>query len=104
MKVDELVSLAKEMIVPSVGTQLWEQASHNALQVSVLKAIDPKAAIEIYEKIDCRTAKQHSLHIYLHWLLLTLAAGEREKAIQLLREKLEGKGYNALSQDPHLPR
>ena len=83
-KIDELVSLTKEMIVPSVGQNFGQQLARSVAQVCV--GSNPKAAIEIYEKLievyPNRTRTYHDL------ASAYVAAGERENAIQLLRGRL----------------
>ncbi len=96
-KVDELVSLAKEMIVPSVGLN-FGNAFAQGVANQCLESNRPKAAIELYEKI---IAVQPNLpQTYTTLASAYAAAGEREKSIQLLRQKLEAKD-TVLSQDPH---
>ncbi len=96
-KVDELVSLAKDMIVPSVGTN-YANSFAQSVASQCLESNRPKAAIELYEKIIAVQPNRSQSYIAL--ASAYVAAGEREKARQILREKLEAKD-TTLSQDPH---
>ena len=84
-KVDELVSLAKEMIVPSVGQNFGRQFARSAAR-SCLRSDNPKAAIKIYKKFIEIYPNQSST--YQDLASAYVAAGERENAIQLLRGRL----------------
>ena len=97
-KVDELVSLAKDMIVPSVGMSYSNFFAEGVARQS-LENNNPKAAIELYEKII--DVQPNNAFSYTALASAYIAAGDREKAIQLLREKLDAKD-TALSLDPHL--
>ena len=97
-KVDELVSLAKDMIVPSVGINYGNNFAQSVAS-QCLENNNPKAAIELYEKIIAVQPNQP--YTYTALAAAYVAAGEREKAIQFLREKLEVKD-TTLSQDPHV--
>ena len=83
---DELVSLAKEMIVPSVGRNLGNSFAGSVAR-ECMDNYMPKAAAEIYEKL----AEAQPDRTYYHRYLASAyaAAGEHEKAIQLLRKRLE---------------
>ncbi|MYB01065.1 tetratricopeptide repeat protein [Candidatus Poribacteria bacterium] len=96
-KVDELVSLAKDMIVPSVGLNYSNFFAEGVARQS-LENNNPKAAIELYEKII--TLQPNNASSYTALAAAYVAAGDREKAIQLLREKLDAKD-TTLSRDPH---
>ena len=96
-EVDALVSLAKEMIVPSVGTN-YANSFAQRVASQCLESNRPKAAIEIYEKMIA--VQPNNTSSYTALASAYVAAGDREKAIQLLRAKLEAKD-TALSQDPH---
>ena len=96
-KVDELVSLAKDMIVPSVGRNYGNFFAEGVARQS-LENNNPKAAIELYEKIIA--VQPNNAFSYTALASAYVAAGEREKAIQFLREKLEAK-ETARSRDPH---
>ena len=96
-QVDELVSLAKDMIVPSVGTNYGNFFAEGVARQS-LENNNPKAAIELYEKI---IAVQPNNASYTALASAYVAAGEREKAIEFLREKLKAKD-TARSRDPHV--
>ena len=96
-KVDELVSLAKDMIVPSVGMN-YSNFFAEAVASQALENNNPKAAIELYEKIIA--VQPNDTSAYTDLASAYVAVGEREKAIQFLREKLETKD-TVLSRDPH---
>ena len=97
-KVDELVSLAKDMIVPSVGLSYSNFFAEGVARQS-LENNNPKAAIELYEKIIA--VQPNDTSSYTALASAYVAAGDREKAIRLLREKLDGKD-TTLSPDPHV--
>ena len=97
-KVDELVSLAKDMIVPSVGMNYSNFFAESVARQS-LENNNPKAAIELYEKI--LAVQPNDTSAYTDLASAYVAAGEREKAIQFLREKLDVKD-TALSRSPHV--
>ena len=95
--VDELVSLAKEMIVPSIGRNFGNDFARSAAR----QCIDnnrAEAAIELYEKIVEVQPDQY--YTYRDLASAYAAAGEPEKAIQFLREKLETKN-KGLTQDSY---
>ena len=96
-KVDELVSLAKDMIVPSVGMSYSNFFAEGVARQS-LENNNPKAAIELYEKIIA--VQPNDISSYTALASAYVAAGDREKAIQFLREKLDEKD-TALSRNPH---
>ena len=96
-KVDELVSLAKDMIAPSVGPSYSNFFAEGVARQS-LENNNPKAAIELYEKIIA--VQPNDTSAYTDLASAYVAAGDREKAIQFLRDKLETKG-TTLSQAPH---
>ena len=98
-KVDELVSLAKEMIVPSVGLNYGNNFA-DSVASQCLENNNPKAAIELYEKIVAVQPNQSSF-AYISLASAYAATGDREKAIQFLREKLEAPDTTLL-QSPHL--
>ena len=85
-RVDELVSLALGMISPSIGQSFGNDFAGNAAQ-QCIENNNPKAAIEIYEKIVEVQPNRH--YTYDDLASAYAAAGEREKAIQFLREKAE---------------
>ena len=97
-KVDELVSLAKDMIVPSVGTNYGNVFAEGVARQS-LENNNPKAAIELYEKI--LAVRPNDTSSYTTLASAYVAAGEREKAIQFLREKLDAKD-TVRSRSPHV--
>ncbi|MDE0401271.1 MAG: tetratricopeptide repeat protein [Candidatus Poribacteria bacterium] len=84
-KVEELVSIAKEMMVPSVGQNFGQQFARSAAG-SCIRSDNPKAAIEIYKKFIEVYPNQSST--YQDLASAYSAAGERENAIQLLRGRL----------------
>ena len=84
-KIDELVSLTKEMIVPSVGQNFGQQFALSVAQACV-RGDNPKAAVEIYEKFI--EVYPNQTHTYRDLASAYIAAGERENAIQLLRGRL----------------
>ena len=87
-KVDELVSLAMGMISPSIGQSFGNEFAESAAQ-QCMENNNPKAAVEIYEKIVEVQPNRH--YTYDDLASAYAATGEREKAIQLLREKLEAE-------------
>ena len=88
-KADELVSLAMGMISPSIGQSFGNEFAESAAQ-QCMENNNPKAAIEIYEKIVEVQPNRH--YTYDNLASAYAAAGEPKKAIQLLREKLEAEG------------
>ena len=90
-KIDELVSLTKEMMVPSIGQNFGQQFARSVARGCV-RSDNPKAAIEIYEKFVEVYPNQTST--YRDLAAAYVAAGERENAIQLLRSRL-GTGSTA---------
>ncbi len=88
-KVDELVSLAMGMISPSIGQSFGNEFAESAAQ-QCMENNNPKAAVEIYEKIVEVQPNRH--YTYDDLASAYAAAGEREKAIQFLREKVETEG------------
>ena len=97
-QVDALVSLAKDMIVPSVGMNYGNFFAEGVARQS-LENNNPKAAIELYEKIIA--VQPNDASSYTALASAYVAAGEREKAIKFLREKLQAKD-TARSRDPHV--
>ena len=95
-KIDELVSLAKEMIAPSIGRNFGNDFAQSA--ASRFMDSNPKAAVEIYQQII--KVQPNQLYTYRDLASAYTAAGEPEKAIQLLREMLETEATK-LSQDPY---
>ena len=85
-KVDELVSLAVGMISPSIGQNFSNEFAESAAQ-ECMENNNPKAAVEIYEKIV--KVQPNRYYTYNQLASAYAAVGEPEKAIQLLREKLE---------------
>ena len=84
-KIDELVSLTKEMMVPSMGQNFGKQFARSVAQACV-RGDNPKAAVEIYEKFI--EVYPNRTRTYQDLASAYVAAGEREKAIQLLRRRL----------------
>ena len=84
-KVDELVSLAVGMISPSIGQNFSNEFAESAAQ-ECMENNNPKAAIEIYEKMV--EVQPNRYYTYDELASAYAAAGEIEKAIQLLREKV----------------
>ena len=84
-RVDNLVSLAKEMITPSIGRNYGNEFARDAAR-ECTNNNNPKAAAEIYEKLIEAGANQSYIYGYL--ASAYAAAGEREKAIAFLREQL----------------
>ena len=85
-KVDQLVSLIKEMIEQSAGAGFSIYFAERSAQQCSDEG-NPKLAVEIYEKIHQVNPNQHG--IYEQLADAYIAIGEREKAIQFIREKLE---------------
>ena len=85
-RVDDLVSLAKEMITPSIGRDFGSEFARYAARECTSNN-NPKAAAEIYEKL----IEAFPNRSYNHRSLASAyaAAGEREKAIQFLRKQLK---------------
>ena len=96
-KIDELVSLAKEMIVPSVGRNSGSDFARSIAR-RCIENNNAKAAIELYEKIIAVHPNRY--YQYRDLASAYAAAGEPEKAIQFLREKLE-TGDTRLTQDSY---
>ena len=85
-KVDELISLSKDMIMPTIG-----RGYRNELARDVARELSDKnyhkAAIEIYEKL---IEAQPSHTFYIQYMADVYAdMGEYEKAIQILRNLLK---------------
>ena len=90
-KIDELVSLTKEMIVPSIGQNFGQQFARSVARECV-RSNTPKAAIKIYEKFI--EVYPNQTGTYRDLASAYVAAGEPENAIQLLRGRL-GTGSTA---------
>ena len=97
-KVDELVSVAKDMIVPSVGQTHANYFAQNVAD-RCIENNNAKAAVQIYEKLQEVLPDGHNT--YANLASAYAAAGEREKAIEFLRDKLESES-TTISQNPHL--
>ena len=88
-RTDDLVSLAKDMIRPSIGRDFGSEFARYAAQ-ECMSNNNPKAAAEIYEKLIEARPNQTYNHRYLRYLASAYAAaGEREKAIAFLRKQLQ---------------
>ncbi len=85
-RIDDLVSLAKAMITPSIGRNYGNQFAGNAAR-ECMDNNNPTAAIEIYEKLIEALPNRTYNHRYL--ASAYAAAGEREKAIAFLRQQLQ---------------
>ena len=85
-RVDDLVSLAKEMIKPSIGRDFGNEFARDAAR-ECMNNNNPKAAADIYEKLIEALPNRTYNHRYL--ASAYAAAGEREKAIQFLRKQLK---------------
>ena len=94
-RVEELVSLAKGMIAPSVGHNFGNNLARAAAR-RCMENNNPKGAVEIYEKILEVQPDEHNT--YADLASAYAASGEREKAVQFLREKLEAEN-TTLSQN-----
>ena len=97
-KADELISLAKGMITPTIGQPYTRDFAHSVARQCIQRNL-PKVAIEIYEKIIEVHSNQYNTYVNL--ASAYAATGEREKAIQFLREKLETQAV-AISQNPYV--
>ena len=85
-KVDELITLSKEMITPSIGRDLNNELARDVAR-ELMDRNNPKAAIAIYEKLI--EAQPSRTGYYRSLASAYAAAGEHEKAIQILRNTLE---------------
>ena len=84
-KVDELASLTKEMMAPSVGQNFGQQFAGIVAEVCA-ESEHPEAAVEIYEKFI--EVYPNRTDTYQDLASAYIAAGKRENAIQLLRDRL----------------
>ena len=87
-RIDDLVSLAKEIITPAIGRDFGSEFARYAAR-ECMDNNNPKAAAEIYEKLIAAQPSRTYNHRYL--AAAYAAAGEREKAIAFLREQLQPK-------------
>ena len=85
-RVDDLVSLAKEMITPSIGRDFGNEFARYAARECTSNN-NPKAAAEIYEKLI--EAQPNETYYHRDLASAYAAAGEREKAITFLRKQLQ---------------
>ena len=85
-KVDTLVSLVKESVIPAIGQSYASNFARNVAQ-ECLRRNNPKASIELYELL----IKEQPDYGYLYSSLASayLAVNEREKAIKFVRDNLE---------------
>ncbi len=89
-EMNKLVSLAKELIEPDAQYARGAEFARRAAE-ECIRNKNPKAAIQIYEKM--MESGKMSVH---HQLAdAYTAAGQREKAIQLLRDKLQTESEEA---------
>lgn len=95
--VDELVALAKDMIAPAVGRNFGNDFARS-LARQCMENNNATAAIELYEKIIAVHPNRY--HQYKDLAAAYAAAGQPEKAILFLREKLE-TGDTKLTQDSY---
>ncbi|MDE0638040.1 MAG: tetratricopeptide repeat protein [Candidatus Poribacteria bacterium] len=83
-EMDKLVSLAKELIEPDAqnarGTEFARRAAEECIRNK-----NPKGAVQIYEKM----MESGRMSVYHQLADAYSAAGQREKAIQMLRDKLQ---------------
>ncbi len=85
-KIDELISLSKDMIMPTIGRGYRNELARDVASELTDKNYH-KAAIEIYEKL---IEAQPSDTSYMRYMAAAYAGmGEYEKAIQILRNLLE---------------
>ena len=96
-RVAEMVSLAKEMITPSFGQNFGNEFARHAAD-RCTQNNNPQAAVEIYEEFLRVQPNGHNT--YANLASAYAASGEREKAVQFLREKLEAED-SSISQDPY---
>lgn len=85
-KIDELVTLAKKMVMPSIGRDYSNELARDV--ASELRDIDKhEAAIEIYQKLIEAQPSETYYHRYMAGAYADL--GQHEKAIQILRNLLK---------------
>ena len=85
-KVDELITLSKEIITPSIGRDFNNELARDVVR-ELMDRNNPKAAIAIYEKLI--EAQPSRTGYYRGLASAYAAAGEPEKAIQILRNTLQ---------------
>ena len=85
-KIDELITLSKEIITPSIGRDFNNELARDVAR-ELMDRNNPKAAIAIYEKLI--EAQPSRTGYYRGLASAYAAAGEHEKAIQILRNTLE---------------
>ena len=96
-KVEEMVSLAKGMITPSFGHNFGNEFARQAAD-QCIQNNNPQAAVEIYEQFLEVQPNEHNT--FANLASAYAASGEREKAVQFLREKLEAED-SSISQNPY---
>ena len=96
-KVEEMVALAKGMITPSFGQNFGNEFARHAAD-QCIQNNNPQAAVEIYEQFLKVQPNEHNT--YANLASAYAASGEREKAVQFLREKLEAED-SSISQNPY---
>lgn len=85
-KINELISFTKEMIAPSFGQNAALDFARRVAQ-HLLRHNNPKAAVEIYEKII--KVNPNDRYTYTQLISAYENVGETEKAMQFLRESME---------------
>ncbi len=85
-KIEEIAALAKDMISPPVGRSYGNDFARNVAS-RCLQNNYPKAAVEIYQRM--LEVQPSDTYLYTQLASAYAAAGEREKAIEFLREKLD---------------
>ena len=88
-KTKEITALAKETIRPSIGRGFRPNFAENVAQ-ECIRSNYPQGAAEIYEKM--LEVNPNNINMYAELASAYTAAGNREKAIQFLRTKLEANG------------
>ena len=89
-EVDKLVTLAKELIDLDTQYSRGNDFARRAAE-ECIRNKNHKAAIQIYEKF----AESDNTNMYLQLADAYTSVGERDKAIQLLRQKLQTEGPEA---------
>ena len=96
-KVEEMVSLAKGMITPSFGQNFGNEFARQAAD-QCMQNNNPQAAVEIYEQFLEVQPNEHNT--FANLASAYAASGEREKAVQFLRENLEAED-SSISRNPY---
>jgi len=97
-KVDELVSLTKDMMRPTVGTNFSLSFAYSVAD-RCLQNNRPREAVEIYERV--LEINPNDSYACRQLATAYASAGERERAIQFIREKLESDDP-MIAQDTYL--